>query len=222
MYEGIVQSFNEERQFGFIEYHDESGRCKTVFFMRDTRYCVPDEVGRVGDCAIPNTPVRFELVTEEHRGVTRLAAKQVCPVFREPFVGNAEEHREVSRVRSFLQARHGGFLRREDGSDLFFEREFAAALYRERFGFLNVGDFVYHGVEREADGSWKANNLEFYSEKEQARLQAGLPLSDPEPEPQSEPQPEPVPVVAVTYESELLAPENRKKTLYEIMQERRR
>lgn len=215
MLEGIVQNFNEEKNFGFIDYEEERGRCKPIFFLRDIKHCVPDEIGRIGDCAVPNTLVRFELAKEDHRGAVRAVARQICPVFREPFVGSVEEHREVSRVRTFLQARHGGFLQREDGSCLFFEREFAAALYRERFSFLNVGDYVWHGVERETDGSWKANNLEFYSDEEQARLQAGLPLSNPEPEP----QPEPVlaTVVPVTYESDLLAPANRKKTLLEII-----
>ena len=119
---------------------------------------------------------------------------------------------------------------RDDGDVLFFHKNSVVDRFKHHLVNLKVGDYVYHGLGKRDDGRWHAVAIELFSETEQARLQQGLPGQELDLEPGPEPEPEPAPLVAapepavVTHrpQSEWLRPENKNRSLFELILERRK
>jgi hypothetical protein len=131
-------------------------------------------------------------------------ADDVAPIFPMSDVENLQDYREVSEVRS----KHFNhvFLTRPCGDQLFFHRN-DVVNDQSRWDFLIVGSPVYHGVVCDDNGKWRACSAELYSYEELYEFQH-----------ENDPQPE---SVVVEPQSELLRPENRKRTLLEITQSRK-
>jgi hypothetical protein len=157
--------------------------------------------------------VRFRIHKDENRG--RLGAVDVHPIFCEPFVGDSKEYREISVVDRFIEADTeslAGFLRRESGEDLYFGWKNIDPAFKNRRNVLRVGDPVWHGIRTHTNGKFEASHIAIYSRAEIDRMAQGLQpyelKSDPEP-------------VAIEPQSKLLHPKNCRRTLLELIQQRR-
>jgi cold shock CspA family protein len=176
MMDGIVESWNggECRRgagYGFIAYKKEDGSRGRVFYH--VRHIIPDALGRIRDAQIVGVPVHFDLVPQaDGRNVGKLMAIDVVPVFREPFVGNIEDHFEISRVHRWIIQGRNGWLKRADQEDLFFRVERVAEESRDLIPNLKLNDFLYHGVRQRPSLEYEADPILLYSPEEQAELQA--------------------------------------------------
>jgi hypothetical protein len=217
---GVVRMKLPDDKHCVIDYED-SGRSYSAFCI--PRYCIADEIGQVQDIFVDGQVVSFDLKMRSHRGKLQQIADNVIPLFREQFIGNINAYREASTLDRWIIQGRNGFLRRANSFDvIYFESDPRNSYHRENMARLQIGDYVYHGVaprltnDQDRD-KFIATNLVFYSDAEQGRFKQGDFRSDePEPEPEAL-----VSVPAQTFESELLRPESRSKTLYELIQERR-
>ncbi len=206
-FDGFVDWFRPN-QFGWINY-EESGRHQRIFFCDGTIRA--DEIGRTSQCWISGTPVRFRIQKDVRRN--RVDAVDVHPIFCEPFVGDPKEHREISVVDRFIENNArclAGFLRRETGEDLYFGWKNIDPQFKNRRNVLRKGDPLFHGVRVHNNGKFEASHIAIYSRDEIDRMALGLQPHDPEVEP-----------VAVEPQSEWLRPENKNRSLFELIQERR-
>jgi hypothetical protein len=209
-FEGFVAVFYPEKFQGFIttDAPGTSNSSGIYFRARDVR---PDWKGSTAHAWIPGTPVSYIRVSQPSRKYkTWTVADDVCPLFTEEPSEDLETYGETSCVRTWNGC--FGELLREDGDVLFFHKASVIDRFKDRLINLNVGDWVYHGVAKRDDGRWHAVAIELFSEAEQARLQQGLPAQEPEQE--FEP-------TVVDPPSELLRPENCRRTLLELIQQRR-
>lgn len=220
-FEGFVAVFHPEKFCGFIT-QDPPGTISSpgiYFSARDVR---PDWKGSTAYAWTVGTPVSYVLGKHPSRkyGGTWNIADDVCPLFVDEPTESLETNGETSRVRTWNGC--FGELLREDGDTLFFHKASVLDRFKCRLVSLNVGDWLYHGVGKRDDGRWHAVDIELFSAEEQERLQQGLPAQEVE----SEPEPEPDTVLAlapsvVEHKSELLRPENRSKSLLELIAARR-
>jgi hypothetical protein len=119
-------------------------------------------------------------------------------------------YREVSRVHKW-NGRFGDLIR-QCGGVLFFHA--ISVVQAQRLVDLQIGDFIFDGTSQREDGRWRASDIERYSREEQQRLQQALPAYEVDFETiKAESFVEPA--------SELLTQANRKKTLLELIQEKR-
>ena len=92
---------------------------------------------------------------------------------------------------------------------------------------IRAYDYVYHGLRFDGDQRWCATNVGLYSREDQERLLRGEPLEPVEDEEEKaagratvslkgEPPSSEEPIESV--ETDLLTPDNRKKTLLELIQ----
>jgi hypothetical protein len=207
---GQVVMWSEQKKYGFIEY-DKFGKSCRMFFIRSS--CRPDALGRVSDCFIPETLVKFSIERQIHRGEGRLIACDVRPAFREEFTGDVDAHRENGQIVRWLISQKNGFVKRPGSEHIYFQSGDVVPGHETQFRNLQEGDWIYYGIGSRVRNEvleFRAINIECYSDEEQARLRQGLPL---EPEP---PAPSP--------ESELVsvcAPETRQLSLIEIVRRNR-
>jgi hypothetical protein len=190
-FEGVVDTWIADgKNYGFISYN-ASGRERRVFF--------------------PGVSIRLDSLGRRSQGALirfRIADTVVHPVFQEEQSINLDGYREVSQVVRLHSDLKSGWLRREDGSEIFFHRQEVVPDHLDRFESIRVSDRVYHGVCDIGQTKWRATFVEIFSREEQEKLQRGESL---ESEPEPEPEPEPVPVDTV------LAPSKRGKTIAELI-----
>ncbi len=211
-FEGEVVSW--ENGFGLIIYRDKISR--RIYFV--TR-CVRGDWRGSRSWVASRVPVSFTISRRKNTktGVEEDFAADVAPIFPMSDVGNLQDYREVSEVRS----KHFNhvFLTRSCGDQIFLHRN-DVVNDQNRWDFLIVGSPVWHGVVCDDNGKWRACNAELYSYEELYEFQHE---SEPEVavEPVSEPESEPVSVlVEPTTQSELLRPENKNKSLLNLILER--
>jgi cold shock CspA family protein len=204
-FEGFVAVFYPDKFYGFITEDLPGTHSSGIHFgTRDIR---PDWRGSTTHAWTPGTPVSFLKISRpSKKGVgTWTSASDVCPIFTEEPRESLQTYRETSRVREW-NGRFGELLR-EDGDTIFFHKDDVRDQFEARLANIKVGDYVFHAVGQRDDDRWKATNIELFSEMEQTRLQQGLSAQEPEPEP------EPTSV--------LLSPGNCKRTLLELIQQRK-
>jgi hypothetical protein len=213
---GQVVVWNEAKKYGFIEYM-KSGDNRRMFFIRES--CQPDALGRIGDCFVPDTLVKFSIERQIHRGEGRLIAADVRPAFREEFAGDVDAYRETGQIVRWLIStpiKKNGFLQRPSGEHIYFQAGDVVPGDEWKFKNLTEGDYLYYSIGSRArmrDGAleFRATCIQCYDDNEQSRLRQGLPLVE-EPAPVSTPAPEPASV---------LAPSKRNKTILELVKEQR-
>jgi cold shock CspA family protein len=208
-FEGEIGVFYPDKGWGFLSA--DGGGSGLFYHERDVR---GDWPGSTAWAKVPGTPITFTKKTTNSRkypGQTLVAADDVASVFpEEPATEDLANLREVSKVHKW----NGKFgeLIRECGSVLFFHA--TSVVQSDRLADLQIGDCVFHGISQREDGRWRASDIELYSREEQQRLQEGLPAYEVELETiKAESVVEPA--------SELLTPANGKKTLLELIQEKR-
>jgi len=223
-FEGFVAVFYPNKFYGFIT-QDLPGTTSSSGIYFGARDVQPDWRGSTAYAWTPGTPVSFQLVkrpSNKYNG-NWVVADDVRPVFAEEPSESLETYGEISSVQTW-NGRFGELLR-EDGDVLFFHKNSVVDRFEGRLVNLSIGDFVYHGVGKRDDGRWCAIAIELFSETEQARLQRGLPAQEPESEPEPESAfvlaPEPA-VVTHRPQSECLRPENKNRSLFELILERRK
>jgi cold shock CspA family protein len=201
--QGDIISFEHDRRHGFIQ----KATGQRVFFPIGN--VQPDGLLSRAWSFVENTPVTFIQVQRLTRsGEYKSVATDVSPLFPFDEVEDMESRREVSTVLTLSGP--WGFARREDGDDVFFHRSDVLSEFSKRWEFVKSGVPIYHGIKIGGkDGMPRASCIELYSPQELAE-----PVPVPGPEVLSA---EP----AAAHKSELLRPENRSKTLYELIQERR-
>jgi hypothetical protein len=218
--EGFVAVFYPEKLYGFITLDvPGTSSCSGIYFgTRDVR---PDWKGSTAHAWTPGTPVSFLQGKRPSKkyGGTWTSADDVCPLFTEEPTESLETYCETSRVRSW-NGRFGELLR-EDGDTLFFHKASVLDRFTERLINLNVGDWVYHCVAKRDDGRWHAVVIELFSEAEQVRLQQGLPAQELEAEPEPQLERRCPSEIQVGHKSQLLRPENKNKSLLELILEQR-
>jgi hypothetical protein len=208
-FEGFVQVFYPEKFYGFLSQSLPGAECHAPGIHFGARNIVPDWKGSTSYAWAEGTPVSFVLIkrpSKKFNGAMWTSADDVCPLFAEEPTESLETYAETSRVRSW-NGRFGEF-QRECGDVLFFHRKSVADRFKHLLINLNVGDWVYHRVGKRDDKRWHAIDVELFSEAEQARLQQGLLAQEPEP------AVEPVP--------EILATQNRNKSIVRLIADRRR
>jgi len=210
-FQGAIDGFSRDTQFGFISYCDEYGRSQRIFFHgRDIR-C--NAIGQTSTCWLPGAPVGFKIRKAISRREAGRQATDVHLIFDDPFVGNPADHRENSYIDRFIPGtRLAGFLRRSGGEDLYFCANSIAIDFRDRLGDLREGDPVFHGVRKCKDGKkFEASVIELYSREEIERLAKGLPA-----------QPEPQPAAAAAApEFSVLSPATKNVPMLRLILERR-
>jgi hypothetical protein len=208
-FEGEIGVFYPDKSWGFLSA--DGGGSRLFYHERDVR---GDWRGSVAWAKIPGTPVNFTKKTTSSRkypGQTLVAAADVASVFVDDSAAEVlTVYREVSRVHKW-NGRFGELIR-ECGSILFCHA--TSVVQSERLADLQIGDYVFHGISQREDGRWRAGDIELYSREEQQRLQEGLPAYEVELETIKA-------ASVVEPASELLTPANRKKTLLELIQEKR-
>jgi hypothetical protein len=209
-------------KFCAIKY-ESSGRSSEIFCL--PKYCIADAIGQKRDIFIDGQVVSFDVRTITHRGVSQIVANNVVPLFREPLNVDVTTYGEASTIDRWVTTGRNGFLRRANGWDLiYFELDLDDWYHCENAGKLQIGDYVWHGLRPRTTSDperdkFIATDLIFYSDEEQERFRQGIFESE---QPVAEPEPALVLVPEVEHRSALLAPDLRKKSLLEIMQERGR
>lgn len=206
--EGVVRIYYPDKQFGFIQ-QSESPNSPCLHFHSNS--IVRDWRGSVSHATTAGKPVTF--VKRMNRPDGLADAYDVRGIFiEEHSTTPLAEHREISKVHKW-SGRFGELIREDGGDPLFFHKD--SIVQQERISEIEVGDFVYHGIgvrgrDRCGHPNWAADYVELYSRAEQKRVQLGLPAYELDDECDSAAEP-----------SDLLTLENRRKTLWEIMQEKR-
>jgi hypothetical protein len=211
-FEGVVDRWIEDGRYGFITYRNSGAESRVFFPAANIR---KDVLGRTGHSSFEGALVRFSVEASTYEGKEQQSiACDIHAVFEEPLTTSINEHREVSQVVKIHPGKCSAWLRREDGSHIFFHRNCVTPEFLDRFAELRVDDYVYHGVECNESGSWAAAHSELFSREENQRLQRGESLTDPEPsiEPAVVPEPE--------FET-VLAPATRSKPLIQLIVEKR-
>lgn len=208
------------KPYGFIEY-EKSGESCRMFYLRES--CRPDVIGRISDCFVVGTLVKFSIERRLHPGDGQLIAVDVCPIFREEFTGDVEAYRETSQIIRWVVDQKNGFVVRPCSEQIYFQAGDVVPGHESQFRKLEVGCWIYHGIASKIvneELKFRAVNIECYNDAEQERLRTGLPLE----ESAVESTPAPVleqPVLPLAPESALLKPERRNKTLLELIREDR-
>ena len=198
-YEGETRNWNWERNFGFIEYDDARGCRRSIFYSgRNIR---GDWKGSRSWAFAARIPVSFTIA---HRPNNKPHAEDVASIFQMSEPEDLAAYRETSE---FVSKTHDyGFLKRPCGDQLFIHLNDVIQGYKDRWDFLEIGSPVYHGARfDEGTQRWKADYIELYSYDELQSFK-----NEPEPEPEEE---EPAP--------EILEPQNRNKTIVQLIAERR-
>ena len=212
-FEGVVDRWFANSRFGFIAYRNSGADCRIFFPAANIRQ---DYLGRVGHSTFDGALVRFRIEKTNYKGEEKTVAVDVRAVFEEPHTTSITEHREISQVAKLHAGRCSAWLCREDGSHIFIHKNGVEPDFLDRFAELRVGDFVFHGVERNSanTGAWAACNAELFSREENEKLKRGEPLTDPEPEVEVSLEPD-------TEPDSVLAPAIRKLPLLEIIRRRK-
>ncbi len=213
-FEGEVDHWNE-KGFGFIRQQG-GGR---IFFS--VHYVLPDWKGSKAWSFARGIPVKFEIMQRISGGETKTCAANVEPIFEMSEPETINGYRETSEVLNLNRRKGFGFLRRPCGDAIFVHKNEVVQGFENRWDFLEVGSSVWHGVKFDGStGLWRAVDVELYSFEE---LQSFRNEELPEPpheesERTSAVAPEPT---VVEHKSELLRPDNCRRTLLELIQERR-
>lgn len=206
-FHGDVVSWNQEKGVGFIKYGFEE---KSVLFrfpgvQRDWKG------SRVWSTVV-GTPVTFEIGERRRpRGDLQKVAINITPLFRLEEPQDLREIREISLVTRVNF--DFGFLKRPCGDELFFHISDVIPGFEPYWDDIKVCNVpIFHGVSCDLLGRWRADCIALYSPAE-----IELWRNPPPPEP----EPEPAPAIAAP-QSEIFAPENRGKSLIEIIAAKRR
>jgi cold shock CspA family protein len=207
-FEGDVDQWNE-KGFGFIRH--PGGR---IFFS--AHGVEPDWKGSRSWAFARGIPVKFNITQRVVGGASKHCATSVEPLFPMSEPESLHSYRETSEIVSLNRQKGFAFLFRPCGDALFIHKNDVVPGFETRWDILEIGSPVYHGVQvDEFSVRWKAANAELYSYDE---LQ-GFKNEEQEPEPEvSVLTPEPI---AVEPQSRLLRPENCRRTLLELIQQRR-
>jgi cold shock CspA family protein len=197
--QGIVRSFNLEKNYGFIE-HGGQGRDTRRFFYHG-RNISPDGKGSKAHAFAVNTIVTFREARDETSGRER--AVDVQGEWLDDDV-DLDTYREISQFRSWASGH--GFIQRPCGTQIHVSKAFVLSQYHDRLSEIHAFDYVYHGVGFDEEGRWCATQVELYSREDQEKLLRGEAL---------EPVEEATAVTATA--NGLLSPENRKKTLRDLI-----
>jgi cold shock CspA family protein len=217
-FQGMIDGFLRDQQFGFIAYEDQWGRSQRIFFHNRDIRC--NEIGQTSCCWIPGAMVGFKIKKAISQREEGRQAADVHIIFDDPFVGNPADHRENSYIDRFIPGPHvAGFLRRSGGEDLYFCENNIAIDFRDRISSLREGDPVFHGVRKCKDGKkFEASVIELYSREEIERVAKGLPAQEPQPKPKLAPQ---VAAPALTQDS-VLSPATKNVPMIRLILEKRR
>jgi hypothetical protein len=204
-FDGEIVGWNQTKFFGFIAY-GHNGRHKRIYFSTQT--ICPDWKGSHSWAFSEGIPVTFAIEERKNTKTEQFneTAVDVAPIFPMSEPEDVRGYRETSVVR---QKRFDVvFLTRPCGDMLFCHRNDVVNDV-DRWDLLTNGSPVWHGVRYDEDRQrWRASEIELYSADELYQFQHE---DDPkvEPEPQVVLEAEPV--------SEILAAENKNKTLFELV-----
>jgi hypothetical protein len=213
-FEGVVDRWIGGGRYGFIAYRS-SGAERGVFLPASS--IRKDALGRTGHSSFEGALVRFKIEPTVYKGHARDIAVDVHAVFEDALTSSVREHREVSQVVKLNSGGCSAWLCRQDGSNVFIHKNGVEPEFLDRFPELQVGDFIFHGVECNSAGAWAACNAELFSREENEKLKRGEPLTDSEVEAEPEPEPiEPEPEAET-----VLAPSTRNVPLIKLILERR-
>lgn len=198
--------------FGFITYNGN----RRIFFC--TRGVEPDWRGSRMWVA-PRIPVTFSIECREYKGKTVDYASDVKPLFPMSEPEDLRGYREISTVGTLHKA--FAYLVRPCGDFLFLHRSNVFPGHDSRWNFLKPGVPVYHAVAYDADQKrWRAIDAELYSYDELVSFTYGEQEPVYEEPVAAEPEPELFSVVVEPH-STLLLPENRGRSLLEIIRSRK-
>lgn len=208
-FEGDVDHWNE-KGFGFLRYQG-----KRVFFS--AHGVEPDWKGSRGWAFARDIPVKFNITERLVGGVSQHCATNVESWFQMSEPESLHSYRETSEIISLDRHKGFAFMIRPCGDALFLHKNDVVPAYETRWDLLEIGSPVYHGVQFDGySARWKAANAELYSYDELQSFKNEE--QEPEPKPVSVLVPEPT---VAEFQSELLRPENCRRTLFEIMQSRK-
>ena len=214
-FEGDVDHWNET--FGFLRYQG-----KRVFFS--AHGVEPDWKGSRGWAFARNIPVKFNITQRVVGGASKECATNIEPLFQMSAPEDLRGYRETSEIISIDRRKGFAFMIRPCGDALFLHKNDVVPAYETRWDILEIGSPVYHGVQVDGySGRWKAANAELYSydELQSFKNEDIQELTYEEPEPESASGLAPKPTV-VKPQTELLRPENKNKSLLELILERRK
>jgi cold shock CspA family protein len=222
-FEGDVDHWNVEKGFGFLRFPQQGG--KRIFF---TAHGVePDWKGSRGWAFAKDIPVKFNIGQRVVGGASKECATNVEPLFPMSEPEDLHSYRETSEIISLNRQKGFAFIFRPCGDALFLHKNDVVPGYETRWDILEIGSPVFHGVQWDGFSSrWKAADAELYSYDELQKFKNEDLQAPTYEEPESEPEPEPASVLAPkpivgAPQSELLRAENKTKSLFELIQERK-
>jgi hypothetical protein len=213
-FEGDIDHWN--KTFGFLKY-----RGKRIFFS--AHGVEPDWKGSRGWAFAKDIPVTFNITQRVvGGGASKDCAINIEPLFPMSDPEDLHGYRETSEIISIDRRKGFAFVIRPCGDSLFLHKRDVVPAYETRWDILEIGSPVYHGVQvDEYSGRWKAADAELYSYDELQSFK-NEDLQEPtyeEQEPESASMLAPEPAV-VTHQTELLRPENKNKSLLNLILER--
>lgn len=210
---GEIILYKKEKRYGFIQNQRDS---RILFPLKNIKPD-PATLSRAWAFMEPGgfrIPVTFVSVLSPETG--KAAADEVNPAFGFENSVMPEDLCEVMTVQSLDSKGQHGWATRPDGDEILMRFDDVVPQYRERWSLLYPGALIWARVGLRAGRDGKqfpaALDIELYSHEEMRKIEAGEPLvDDSEPEAFNP---------AMPYESELLSPANRSRSLYELVQER--
>ena len=212
---GEIILYKRDKRYGFIQNEKQ---LRILFPLKNIEPD-PATLSRAWAFMEPGgfrIPVKFVSVLSPETG--KAAADDVAPAFGFENLAMPDDLCEVMTVQSLDSKGQHGWAIRPDGDEVLMRFDDVVPQYRERWSLLYPGALIWARVglrtSKEGKKSPAALDIELYSHEELRKIEAGEPLLDPDCETE-------VSNSVLPYESELLHPTNRKKTLYELIQERR-
>lgn len=209
--QGDVVFFDRSKNYGFIR--NACGGSQRFLFAYKSIQCDPGTLSKAwafveqGGTPIP--------VTFCDSTVVENGAEDVAPLFgfEEPAIPlkDLREFMVIKAVRYCGRARYCAWATRPDGDEVFFHIEDVLEQYLDRWEFLKPGVPIYGGIAKSKSGKCtRATNVELYSLSELQKLEMDV----------VEDEPFNPAAKDLLQESDLLLPQNRTKTLFELIQER--
>lgn len=176
MFDGTVDYWKDTgtaNGFGFLSYESGS-RIDRIYF--DHNGITPSSIGITQHAKIVGNLVRFRLSAHMHKGERKPKATAIESVFSTEITTLVEDHREISVIDHIVRGPKrevaSVFLKRKSGDQLYLSHSNVAPEHRDRFHRLQIGQHVWHGVQRPTGShlTWLATAGEFYSKGEEALL----------------------------------------------------
>jgi hypothetical protein len=202
-YNGDIKVWFREKNYGFIRTEQNQ---KIFFSSHNIQEDWKGSRGWAFDCCVP---VTFVIKRRDVKGTPMDHADDVAPLFPlsepEALNGFRETSELIKKTHDF------GWVRRACGDNLFFHKIDIVPGYENRWDLLEPGSPIFHGVRWDASSDrWRASYVELYSYSE---LESFKNESEPEPQAANDPESEPLP--------QILVPENKSKTLFQLTLEKR-